>query len=393
VSSSFELFTVARPSAGSTVEVVPAGNPPARHRFKHLPQLDGMRGLAIILVLLAHTAESSHLSLKWTIIIGSWSRLGVLLFFVLSGFLITGLLFAERLETGDIDLQSFYVRRALRLFPALFVFLGTMFALVQLHWIAYVSNAEFLACLLYARNFYGQSIALGHLWSLSLEEQFYVCCPYVLRVLPMAWIFRVTAAVTCAIAGFRAIAIHFNLWHLGERAYYMLPYFRFDSLLIGSCLALALARSPATAERVRSIVQRLPSGLLWVVLLLWSAFGGNYKHSLYQSIQLLLAALLLAKLVLGQGRWSQAFFRHPVLRFMGKLSYSLYLWQELFLLARPSSWGTWPTFPLWLVPPLVLAFLSYKFVESPALRLKRRFEYSSRPAANVVGAHRVYVRP
>jgi len=132
--------------------------------------------------------------------------------------------------------------------------------------------------------------------------------------------------------------------------------------------------------------------LLWVVLLLWSAFGGNYKHSLYQSIQLLLAALLLAKLVLGQGRWSQAFFRHPVLRFMGKLSYSLYLWQELFLLARPLSWGTWPTFPLWLVPPLVLAFLSYKFVESPALRLKRRFEYSSRPAANFVGAHRVYVR-
>jgi peptidoglycan/LPS O-acetylase OafA/YrhL len=393
VSSSSQLSTVSSLASVPTVEVVPADNPPARHRFHYLPQLDGMRGLAIILVLLAHTAESSHLSLRWTIIISSLSRLGVLLFFVLSGFLITGLLFAERLETGDIDLQSFYVRRVLRLFPALFVFLGTMFALVQLHWIAYVSNAEFLACLFYARNFYGQSIALGHLWSLSLEEQFYLCCPYILRVLPMAWIFRVTVAVTCAIVGFRAIAIHFDLWHLGERAYYMLPYFRFDSLLIGSCLALALARSPATAERVSSIVQRLPGGLLWVVLLFWSAFGGNYNYSFYQSIQLLLAVLILAKVVLGQGRWSQAFFRHPFLRIMGKLSYSLYLWQELFLLARPPSLGNWPTFPIWLLPPLALAFLSYKLVESPALRLKRRFEYSSQPAANFVGAHRVYVRP
>jgi len=388
-----QLFAGANRSAVAIGEPVPLDNPPARHRFHYLPQLDGMRGLAILLVLLGHTWESAKLSLKWTIIVGSLSRLGVLLFFILSGFLITGLLFAERLDTGVIDLPGFYLRRALRLFPALFVFLGTMFVLVRLHWIGHVSNGEFLACLLYARNFYGQSMVLGHLWSLSLEEQFYLCCPYWLRVLPLTWIFRVTAAVTCAIAGFRAFAIHFNLWHLGEPAFYMLPYFRFDSLLIGSCLALALASCPVRVERIRSITQRIPSGLLWVVLLFWSAFGENYKYSLYQSIQLLLAVLLLGKVVLGQGSWSQAVFRHPALRFVGRLSYPLYLWQQLFLLARPPAWGTWPTFPIWLLPPLALAFLSYQFVESPALRLKRRFEYSYDRAPNFAGDHPVYARP
>jgi peptidoglycan/LPS O-acetylase OafA/YrhL len=384
--------TAAKRSAEVTEESALINSPKALHRFQYLPQLDGMRGLAILLVLLGHTWESAKLSLKWAIIVGSLSRLGVLLFFILSGFLITGLLYAERLDTGQIDLPSFYARRALRLFPALFVFLGIMFLLVRLHWIEYVSRAEFLACLFYARNFYGQSMVLGHLWSLSLEEQFYLCCPYLLRVLPVNWIFRVTLATTCAIAAFRALAIHFNFWHLSERAFYMLPYFRFDSLLIGSCLALALAGSPGRAERFRSIVQRIPHGLLWVVLLFWSAFGQSYKYSLYQSIQLLLAALLLGQVVLGQGRWSQAFFRHPALRFVGKLSYPLYLWQQLFLLARPPSWGTWPTFPIWLLPPLVLAFLSYKFVESPALRLKRRFAYSCDRTPTFSGDHHVYAR-
>jgi peptidoglycan/LPS O-acetylase OafA/YrhL len=384
--------TTAKRSAEVTEESALINSPKALRRFQYLPQLDGMRGLAILLVLLGHIWESAKLSLKWAIIVGSLSRLGVLLFFILSGFLITGLLYAERLDTGLIDLPRFYARRALRLFPALFVFLGIMFLSVRLHWIEYVFFAEFLACLFYARNFYGQSMVLGHLWSLSLEEQFYLCYPYLLRVLPLTWIFRVTLAMTCAIAVFRALVIHFNFWHLGERALYMLPYFRFDSLLIGSCLALALANSPGKVERFRSLMQRIPSGLLWVALLFWSAFGQNYKYSLYQSIQLLLAALLLGQVVLGQGRWSQAFFQHPALRFVGKLSYSLYLWQQLFLLARPPSWGTWPTFPIWLLPPMVLAFLSYKFVESPALRLKRRFAYSYDRDPNFSGDHRVYAR-
>jgi peptidoglycan/LPS O-acetylase OafA/YrhL len=108
---------------------------------------------------------------------------------------------------------------------------------------------------------------------------------------------------------------------------------------------------------------------------------------------LLLAILILGQLVLGQDRWSQAFFRHPALRFVGKLSYSLYLWQELFLLARPASWGNWPTFPIWLLPPLTLALLSYRFVESPALRLKRRFEHSSPSPINLDSGLRIYARP
>jgi peptidoglycan/LPS O-acetylase OafA/YrhL len=355
-----------------------AARPAERYRFQYLPQLDGFRGVAILLVLLAHTVESSSVPLKWKVMAGPLGALGVLLFFVLSGFLITGVLLAERCETGGISLRNFYLRRVLRLFPALFVFLVMMWILVKSRAIPYISNWEFFACLFYARNFYGQSMALGHIWSLSLEEQFYLCWPFLLCILPMKRLLRVAVAATLTIAVFRAVAIHFDLFHLPESVYYMRPYFRLDSLLIGACLALAVASRLDLRERARSAMARVPAGFLWLGLLGWSIFATHFHPSVYQSIQLCLAVLLLAQLVAGQGRWYQQFFRHPVLRYLGKISYALYLWQQPFLLARTTPWGPlaelWRT-PLWLLPPLLLAILSYHCLESPALRLKKRLEY------------------
>jgi peptidoglycan/LPS O-acetylase OafA/YrhL len=393
VSSPVQLLTVANFPVGASETLIGPAKPPTLHRFPHLPQLDGFRGVAILLVLVTHTLETSNVPSKWMIAIGPLGALGVLLFFILSGFLITSLLVAERRETFGIDLKKFYVRRALRLCPALFIFLGTVFVLVQLHQIAYVSNGEFLACLLYARNFYGHSMVLGHIWSLSLEEQFYLCCPFILRALPINWSFRVAATVACLIAAIRAIAIHFDLFHPGEPVYYTRPYFRFDSILVGVCLALALVRWPTLLDRARFVLRRLPVGLLWFPLVLWSMFGARYSHSFYQSIQLVLATILLNQLVVGHGRWSQVIFRNSVLRYLGKISYGLYLWQQLFLLARPASWGTWPTFPVWLLAPLILAALSYRFLESPALRLKRRFEYTPHRALNLSVSPVAYANP
>ncbi len=371
-----QLLSAARTPSRSRDRVALAAEPAERYQFQYLPQLDGFRGAAILLVLFAHTVESSAVPLKWMVLAGPLGALGVSLFLVLSGFLITGLLFAERQETSNISLRNFYLRRVLRLLPALFVFLAVTWVLVKSHTIPYISNWEFAACLLYARNFYGQSMALGHIWSLSLEEQFYLCWPVLLLVLPRKWLLRVAVAATFAIATFRAFAIHFDWFHLPESVYYMRPYFRFDSLLIGACLALALASWPSLLERTRSVTRRLPVGLLWLPLLAWSIFGMRFNQCFYQSIQLGLAVVLLAQLVVGEGRWLQRFFRHPILRYLGKISYALYLWQELFLLARPPSWTLWDTLPVWLLPPLILAMLSYHFLESPALRLKKRFEYA-----------------
>jgi len=146
-------------------------------------------------------------------------------------------------------------------------------------------------------------------------------------------------------------------------------------------------------DYIRSIMRGLPVGFLWVALLVWSMIGTRFNYCFFQSIQLILAIVLLAQLVVGEGRWSQRVFRHPGLRYLGKISYALYLWQQLFTLARPASWGTWPTFPVWLLPPLVLAVFSYHFIESPALRLKRRFEYVPHGAVSASDEPELCVAP
>ena len=101
-------------------------------------------------------------------------EMGVLLFFVLSGYLITGLLAAEYQKTGGLDLRTFYIRRAFRLLPPLYLFLFVVAALEWLHIVRDVPFRDFAAAVLYVRNIFGSSQSLAHLWSLSLEEQFYL---------------------------------------------------------------------------------------------------------------------------------------------------------------------------------------------------------------------------
>src|SRR5947208_7437220 len=126
---------------------------------------------------------------------GPWHRLagfGVMLFFQLSGFLITGVLTASAEEYGRIDLREFYVRRALRIFPAAYTFLAFVALAVALGWVTDVSWPGLAIAALYLRNIAGHDVTLGHLWSLSIEEQFYLVWPPVLafvgwrKALPLA---------------------------------------------------------------------------------------------------------------------------------------------------------------------------------------------------------------
>lgn len=143
--------------------------------FRHFPQLDGLRGLAIVLVLAGHVLEFGFG------IHTDFGGLGVLLFFLLSGFLITGLLDREKTRTGAISLRAFYIRRVLRLFPALFIFLATQCVLIETRVVTDTPWYAVAACLLYVRNIWGRGSTTGHIWSLSLEEQFYTSWPWIMK--------------------------------------------------------------------------------------------------------------------------------------------------------------------------------------------------------------------
>jgi len=341
-------------------------------RFRHLPQLDGFRGLAVLMVVVGHWF---HYGIRKSILQGLGivlEDLGVFLFFVLSGFLITSLLFRERTDSGGISLRKFYIRRALRLGPALLLFLAAVVILMSVRAIIDIPRYEVVASLFYGRNFFGKSDSLAHLWSLSLEEQFYLCWPLLFSVLPLRRSLSTIAVITGVITIWRGVAMHFHLLESNAGAYYMRPYFRFDSILIGACLALAVVSNGKYFEWVQTATRNIPAGLLWVLLLAWSAMV-SISNPVYLTVQEIVIVILLAQIIAGASVSSVTLFEWPVLTYLGKISYSLYLWQQLFLVTKEPSWGVLRQFPLNLAIPIALSVVSFHFIETPALRLKERF--------------------
>lgn len=343
-------------------------------QFHHLSQLDGFRGAAVILVLVGHVFEFLISAPAWSAAGAQLAALGVFLFFVLSGFLITSLLYAERRATGNVKLYNFYVRRVLRLAPALLAFLLVITVLKAFGAVTDVPGYELLAGLFYGRNFVGHSDTLAHLWSLSLEEQFYLCWPIVFSLLPLKRAFQFSIATTVLIVVWRGLAIYFGLFNYGTGIYFMRPYFRFDSIMIGACIAFALAQYPGLFTRARSFCGRTPAALIWSALFLWSFFGEAISKPLFLTLQMILIAFLLLQLVVAERGWSVRLFSNRALCYVGKISYSLYLWQQLFVVTKNPNWGMIRQFPWNILAVLSLALFSYYVIERPVLKLKKRFQ-------------------
>src|SRR5579884_2593834 len=215
-------------------------------RFGYYPQLDGMRGLSILLVLIGH-AYLQQLS--------RLGALGVMFFFVLSGFLITGLLCEESSTTGTVSLERFYTRRALRILPAFVVLVAVTSALIASGLITDVPWYTVAVSCLYLNDVFGTGQSLGHLWSLSLEEQFYLVWPLLMRTFSRRRMLPVACIAAAAIIMFRATAIHFEWWNYNSAVFYERPWFRFDSILAGCILALLFSNSAAAFAWVRRLVR------------------------------------------------------------------------------------------------------------------------------------------
>ena len=151
----------------------------------YVPGLDGVRALAVGLVIFEHSVVFDQFSHFGSVGL-SGGHTGVALFFVLSGYLITTLLLREEERTGFISLRFFYIRRALRLFPALWLYLFVVAVLTLAGWLPHNPWHSFFSSLLYFRNIVGRGHETDQLWSLSIEEQFYIIWPLILIGLPSA---------------------------------------------------------------------------------------------------------------------------------------------------------------------------------------------------------------
>ena len=351
-------------------------------RLGYRPGLDGLRAIGIVTVLVFH--------------VGAFARektlgggfLGVQVFFVISGFLITALLVEEHERNSRISLGKFYARRALRLFPALLAVVAAAVIYAsfaprnQLHETA----REALAAIFYWDNWFhaldvGNPTILLHTWSLSIEEQFYLVWPLVLigaylltrsQSRRELWLLPLGLAAAAAIARAGVSLAHPQSF---QRLYFGTDT-RADALLIGCTLALLWARG---------LPRRLEDVLTWLAipavaglaLLMWFATVPGRSLYVYGLLACSLAsAVLIGNVVTGRPATLVRALEQPAAVFVGKISYGLYLWHYLvFWIVRDytGGWSQVSRVPLELGLAMAVAVASYYVLELPIVRKKARF--------------------
>lgn len=336
-----------------------------------IPSLNGLRAISIITVMLAH--------LVWNKFPGGF---GVAIFFFISGFLITLLLIREHRETGKIALAAFYIRRLLRLYPALIVFLISASAVAAFY--QKIDLMTLLAALFYFMNYYFSyslkteiSVPVGHTWSLSVEEHFYMLFPVILgfviskstkaQVYVIASLIVIPLILRCLYAGLN-FDIKFN---------YYLTETRIDSIAWG-CLLAILASKPDYQKYLLKLASNYGLIISLIVLIVSFAIRSElFRETLRYTLQGAALFVVFIKILnLDPASKVYRILNSKPADWIGKLSYSLYLWHGLWV------WLMYQVLPenqnfsfaiIGLTGSLITACISYYYVEKPFLNMRKNF--------------------
>jgi len=374
----------------------------------HQPVLDGVRGLAWFAVFMGHAGLEPELAA---------GQVAMFVFFGLSGFLITTILASEWGKTGRISLTKFFARRTLRLVPALFVFLMIWLVVVAVFghaaWIATVpgssggGNGEPIsvalegvgAGLIYATNWCGLFgiftgyVPLGHLWSLAVEEQFYLLWAPLL-VLLVARGRKIAVLGTCALATASFIDV---AWI--QHAHSTTPWVfystdtRSGAFLVGAALALLWTRRDTVSTWWRHACT--PVAIVAMGLMVWSGWVFDHQVSpvvyAVSWICLSVSAPVMVVALVDRHRERPSWLSSPIMTYLGRRSYALYLWHYV--------WLTWlhdlglSGVAIALIATICCAELSWRLVESPFLRLKSRYTPSEESPARAIVTPADHDRP
>jgi peptidoglycan/LPS O-acetylase OafA/YrhL len=369
-----------------------------------LAGLDGIRGLAVLLVVLSHMV-SRTVGMLPAIGLSTGIRhavdggyLGVDVFFVLSGFLITSLLLDEQRQRGRVRFRAFYARRALRLLPALYVMLAAQILYTLIARQPVVTTLQTaLGAVLYVTNWQGvyhsTTIAkpLGHLWSLSVEEQFYLVWPVVLIAC-----FGLNRRVRIVIPAFIAlidivIVQRIGLWQIhGWLQPFTRTDARADSLLIGALLAWLWTRYSIPVGLVRRFGWVAIAALFVLVFAAGPAASQSFWYYGGFTVFAVVTAVVILAVVDGHAPGTQFFTLRP-LTALGRVSYGVYLWHLPIFVAVGYQGRNWPALMRLVVGlglTAVATALSWRYVEQPASRLRKRFEIrTSEPRSDDLDRH------
>jgi peptidoglycan/LPS O-acetylase OafA/YrhL len=382
------------------VQQLPAARPKRTVRsLGHQPVLDGVRGLAWFAVFMGHAGLEPEVAA---------GQVAMFVFFGLSGFLITTILVSEKGKTGRISLTKFFARRALRLGPALVAFLMIWLLMVVVFghaaWMASVPGSNSGggesvsvalegagAGLIYATNWCGLFgvftgyVPLGHLWSLAVEEQFYLLWAPLLALLVIRGR-RIAALGACALATASFIDV---VWI--QHAHSTTPWVfystdtRSGAFLVGAAVALLWTRRDTVSTWWRHACT--PVAIVAMGLMVWSGWVFDHQVSpvvyAVSWIGVSVSAPVMVVALVDRHRERPSWLSSPIMTYLGRRSYALYLWHYV--------WLTWlhdlglSGVAIALVATICCAELSWRLVESPFLRLKSRYTPSEEsPARGIV---------
>jgi peptidoglycan/LPS O-acetylase OafA/YrhL len=347
------------------------------HQKRYIPTLDGWRGLSIISVILYHGRVGFFKSDSLLMRLSAHGDIGVDVFFAISGFLICGLLLNEYAQDGSISLRRFYARRCFRILPAYYVAVAGITAL-SVFGVIHVKYSNLPSCLLFYRNYrpLGPDEAGGfytaHFWSLAIEEHFYLIWPMLLLAVKPKRAGRVAFLLAMAVAAWRTFEGHFELFPgiLIPSNLLARTDAKVDALLWGCIAAIYFPAIKRHAEGIRFSQLWLPIGAILLVIEKFHAPGLVVLQAV------LIPALVLSTVVQPDNLLGRV-LEWQALRWIGTISYGLYLWQEIFLpqLASEKSLGVFHYVqqPPWnVLAILACGCLSRYLIELPMTRLGHR---------------------
>lgn len=366
------MLRIRASTLGFSVDKLP---PPAWLAGGRIPSLDGLRAVAILLVIYSHVMFTEGFP-SFARLPGSLSlhlgAFGVQVFFVISGFLITTLIVREIERSGRLDLKQFYIARGLKIFPPFLTVLAAL-AVMASFGLADLTGFDWLTASTFTTNFVRRPNAVvGHFWSLSIEEHFYLVWPLLLASCSLMRSWRIALGCVTFCFVYRCVLANASPeYHLLATRW---TFGRVDGIVFG-CLAALAARDAAWRQRMDRVAHSRPLFGL-VVLVLTATFVASevsWRWSIAVSFtaESICLALILWTVVRRPETFLGSLLHLKWLQAIGLASYSLYLWQQFFVLHHKIT-AFWRTYPQNLLFAFLAGFLSYLLIERPIVNLKKR---------------------
>jgi peptidoglycan/LPS O-acetylase OafA/YrhL len=363
----FKQLSIIKAKLSAEITTIPEVLQPS-----HLPGLDGLRGISIIIVIL------SHFFMHTPYTKGIAGNIGVRTFFVISGFLITTLLIKEKVTTGNISLKRFYIRRFFRIIPVAYFFI---FVLLIINYYQHlgIGKMPFISASLFLQNLPVHRFSswyLGHFWTLSVEEQFYLTFPFLL-----VYSFRNYIKLIMCLIILIPIIQYLGLNNVGffytNRAVHVITFIiinlfnNSEYILIGSLISILLFKNIIVIKN--TILTRYLGLILFILAILLCT---ETSPIFVPNAETLVFPILIGSVIVLNLNPDGLFTKilgNKVLVYIGLLSYSLYIWQQLFDNSQAQVIHS-NSVLLQITMLLTVANASYYLYERPFLKLKHRFE-------------------